>query len=264
MLKTLKKYLYIIYISYKNYTVYSYDILGKFFNFWLRVVVIILLYRLVFNTYGTQNWFGFEQATWAVIFAQIVISSNVRVNTEIDSDIKTWKISVQLLNPLSFVVFKFLEFYPKFLFNATFLFVEWLFIWYFFLWFSKFSVGWLIAWLFMMIWSLLLMFLGYIIIWLLGFYTEDSEAFRWIYSKMTMIFGWNILPIKFLPWVLQTFAYASPFAYTWYTAWNMIVDFNYIVFLKSFGMMSLWIIIYMIIINLIYTSAIKKLNINGW
>jgi ABC-type uncharacterized transport system permease subunit len=56
-------------------------------------------------------------------------------------------------------------------------------------------------------------FFGYFMIGLLGFYTEDADSFRLLYSKLDLFFGGNILPIPFMPMFLQTIAFASPFAY---------------------------------------------------
>jgi ABC-type uncharacterized transport system permease subunit len=60
---------------------------------------------------------------------------------------------------------------------------------------------------------MLVVFFSYTLIGLFAFYVEDIEAFRFIYSKFDMILGGNIMPIPFLPHILQTIAYATPFAY---------------------------------------------------
>ena len=264
MLKTLNKYLYIMYTSYKNYTVYSYDILWKILTFGFRICVIILLYKVIFETYWTQSGFNFAQATWAVIFSQIFATSNISITNMIDSDIKSWKIWIQLLNPFSYTVFKFLELSPKILFYFSLLSVVGLLIGYFFLWWFWFSLLGILWGIIVFIGSFLINFLWYMIIWLLGFYTEDTEAFRWIYHKMIMVFGWNLLPVNFLPSILQSFAFFSPFIYTWYSMWITFVDFQLYNFLKSFGIMIFWIVLYLTIMNILYKNAIKRLNINWW
>jgi ABC-2 type transport system permease protein len=65
---------------------------------------------------------------------------------------------------------------------------------------------------------MLVNFFGYFMIGLLAFYTEDADSFRLLYSKLDMFLGGNILPIPFMPALMQTIAFASPFAYAGYTA----------------------------------------------
>ena len=61
---------------------------------------------------------------------------------------------------------------------------------------------------------MVLAFFGYMMVGLFGFYTEDTDAFRILYSRLDLVFGGNILPVPFMPALLQTISFALPFVYS--------------------------------------------------
>jgi ABC-type uncharacterized transport system permease subunit len=72
------------------------------------------------------------------------------------------------------------------------------------------------------------------------------------------------LPIPFMPALMQTIAFASPFAYAGYTAWLIFTKFTVQTFLQYAGMQLFRIIVLIGTCYLIYTHAKKRLTINGW
>jgi len=263
----MKKILHILYISYKNYTAYLPDIVWTNIILVLRILVIGILYGYLYDNYSsdwTIAWFSIVQITYAVIIAQVVSTAKPKITDEIQMDVKSWKISSYLLNPLSYIYFKFLEFFPIFIHNIVIWLSIWLILWFLILWVFPLSIWWILWWIILLVWSMFTVFFWYMVIWLLAFYTEDVEAFRFIYSKMDMILGWNLLPIPFLPAVLQTLAFASPFAYFGYTTWLVFSNFEMATFLKYLMIQVIWLVINLSICILMYNNAKKKLTINWW
>lgn len=263
----MQKIIRILLTAYKNYIVYIPDIIWVNLILVLRLIVIITLYKYLYSTYSQDNlifWFTLTQITYAVIIAQVVSTSKPKVVDEIAQDVKSWKIWIYLLNPINYILFKFLEFFPTFMQNVGFWLIFWLILWFLTTWVFPITLFWFLAWILLLIWSMLVVFFSYTFIWLLSFYTEDIEAFRFIYSKLDMIFGWNILPIPFLPWVLQTIAYASPFAYFWYTSGLVFVSFDFMTFLKYLSIQLFWLLLTLVSCYLLFNKASKKLTINWW
>lgn len=255
----------ILITAYKNYIIYLSDILWINIILILRLTVIITLYKYLYSNYSNNDlifWFTLTQITYWVIVAQIVSTSKPKVVDEIQNDVKSWKISVYLLNPVNYIVFKFLEFFPTFMQNVGFWLVFWFLLWFITTGSFPITLVSFFAWFLLLVWSMLVVFFSYTFIWLLSFYTEDVEAFRFIYSKFDMILGGNILPIPFLPTFLQTIAYASPFAYFWYTSGLVFVSFDLVVFIKYFLIQMFWLFITVISCFLLFNKASKKLTIN--
>lgn len=261
----MKKILSILYTSYKNYTTYFSDIVWTNIILVLRIIVIAILYWYLYNSYwvnGQISGFTIEQVTYAVIIAQVISTAKPNITDEVQQDVKSWKIASYLLNPLNYIYFKFLEFFPIFIYNVIIGLSIGLILWFIILWVFPISFWWIIWWLILLIWSMFTVFFGYMIIGLLSFYVEDNEAFRFIYSKADMILGWNLIPIPFLPGLLQTIAFASPFAYFGYTTWLIFSSFEFSLFIKYFLIQMTWFFINLGICLAIYKHAKNKLTIN--
>lgn len=115
----MNKYLSIFAIAYKNHHVYLTDILGMNVIFVLRIIVIITLYRAIFEMSGGVNVGGYslEQLSWALIITQAIVTSKPRTSYDISTEIKTGKIVTYLLNPISYISFKFFSGFSQFLGN---------------------------------------------------------------------------------------------------------------------------------------------------
>lgn len=263
----MQKIISILLTAYKNYVVYIPDIIGNNIILVLRLVVIIILYQYLYANYSKDDlifWVTLTQITFWVIVAQIVSTSKPRVVDEISNDVKSGKIGVYLLNPIHYILYKFLEFFPTFLQNVAFGLLFGFGLWFLILWSFPITLVWFFAGIILLFWSMMVVFFSYTFIGLLAFYTEDVEAFRFIYSKFDMILGGNILPIPFLPWILQTIAYASPFAYFWYTSGLIFVNFEMMTFLKYFSIQMFWFVLTLFACVYLFKHASKKLTINGW
>lgn len=265
MIKEIKKYFAIFAIAYKNYNVYIYDILGINITYVLRLIVILFMYKSIYalNWSWIINGYSITEISWALIFVQAIVVSKSRINDEINVDIKTGKIGVHLLNPVGYISYKFFECFPKSIWNLCISLSIGLGLWALFLWWISTSREGIIGWILLLLWGLFINFFWYMVTGLLWFYTEDSESFRLLYSKMDLFLWWNILPIPFMPVILQTIAFASPFAYAWYTAGLIFTNFNGANFFHYLTIQVIRIIIFIIICNLIYNHAKKKLTING-
>lgn len=263
----MKKILSILTISYKNHVLYLPDIIWTTIILILRIIVISILYGYLYNNFSVDNkiaWFTVVQVTYAVIIAQVIATSKPRIVDDIQRDVKSGKISTYLLNPVNYIYFKFLEFFPIFIHNVIIWLIIGLSIWFFILDVFPITIGGIIWWLILLIWSMFTVFFGYMIIWLLSFYIEEVEAFRFIYAKADMILWWNLIPIPFLPWILQTIAFVSPFAYFWYTTWLVFSGFDIYLFAKYLFIQIIWLLIHILICVLLYNNAKKKLVINWW
>ena len=264
--KALKQYRGIISIAYKNYTVYIHDLVGINIIYILRLSIIIFMYKAIFAMAWTNMISGYtiQELVRALIFVQTVVISKARITDEIDQDIKTGKIWVYLLNPVHYIRLKFLEFFPKFLYNLCITWIVGLILGWCFLGSISTSLGWILWGIVLVFGGMLVCFFWYMMVGLLWFYTEDNNAFRLIYSKIDLFFGGNILPLAFMPALLQTIAFASPFAQSGYSAGLLFSNFSMPTFLHYLGIQIVWITILIWTCFLIFNHAKKRLVINGW
>lgn len=222
------KYLSIFSTAYKNHHVYLTDILGMNVIFVLRIIVIITLYRAIFEMSGGSQVGGYslEQLSWALIITQALVTSKPRTTAEVSTEIKTGKIVTYLLNPVPYVWFKFFSGFSQFLGNIIPGLIIGGVVGVVFLGVPHTSLAGILGSLALIIGGMFITFFGYMLVGLCSFFMEDSEALRWIYSKFDMVFGGNMLPLPFLPVWLQTFAFLSPFAASGYTAGLVFIGFD--------------------------------------
>ena len=213
---------------------------------------------------GTTSVSGYsiDSVVRALIFVQAVVVSKSRITDEINSDIKTGKIAIHLLNPINYVWFKFLEFFPKFVYNFCISCGVGLVLGFLFLGGISTSLPGIAGAIILVLGGMLIAFFGYMMIGLLGFYTEDNEAFRLIYGKIDMFFGGNILPIPFMPLILQTIALSLPFFHSGYTAGLIFSHFTMDKFLLYLGIQIIRVVVFISACLLIFSHAIKRLTIN--
>lgn len=266
LLKNIHTYFVIFATGYKNYTAYIHDILWINIVFIVRISVIIFLYKAIYQMSGTTSISGFtlEQLIRSLIFVQAIVLAKPRITEEIGSDIKSGKIWIFLLNPISYIRFKFFEHMPRFLYNLGITLVLWLWVGYLFIGSINTNLAWTLGGIALLVGWMMVAFFGYMMVGLLWFYTEETDSFRLIYSKFDLLFGGNILPIWFMPPWLQTVTFLSPFAYSGYTAGLLFVSFNTHKFVQYLGMQRLWIAIFVTICTLIYIHGKKKVTINWW
>ncbi len=116
----MRKYLGLLLLSYRNTHAYLGDIVGSNMIFVFRILFILLLYQYLYVHFGAENQiFGgytFEMIAWPLIFAQSVAVARPRgLIREIQSDLRSGKIGVQFLLPISYLRLKNVEYFSQFL-----------------------------------------------------------------------------------------------------------------------------------------------------
>lgn len=264
-MQELRRNLHILLIAYRNYSVYLYDLLGKNIIFLLRILIIITMYKALYNYGISKNVeYTLEQVSWGLIFVQSIVTSRTRVSEEVAQEVKSWRISNYLLNPISYIWFKFIVNITEFAYNIAINLSIWIIFGWLYLWSINTSIYGILWWFLLVIWSMLLQYFAYFIIGLSSFYMEDNEWVRMIYNFLDRVFGWNIMPIPFFPVFIQKIIYLSPFAYTGYTAGLIFSRFDLNKFIYYSAVQFAWIIIYIVVMNLLYNNAKKHLVINWW
>ncbi len=252
-------------ISYKNHAIYGWDVFAMLCMFALRVALIALIYQAIY----AADW-GIDLGsssvalvTWGMIFAQVASVSKPRIAEEIDSDIKSWKIAVCLLNPVHYSVYKLFEVMWASLFRIVITVCAWVMIGV--LMTHTFVSSWraFCIWIISLVCAVCVNAFGFMMIGMLGFFTEDSSSFRWIYGKFAMLLGWNILPLPFMPDRLQQIAMLSPFASSWYTTGLIIQSNDLLQSLQFVGLQIVRMIILWCIVLWIYKKWQSSLFVNG-
>jgi ABC-2 type transport system permease protein len=104
---------------------------------------------------------------------------------------------------------------------------------------------------------------AYFRIGLLAFWTEDTNAFAFLFSRLVLVLGGVLIPIEIFPQPLRGIAQALPFSAILYGPARTLVHFQ----LDRFGWLLLQQVITVAVGSLfllaVYSVAIRRVNING-
>lgn len=239
------------------------DVLWKNIIYIIRVLVIITMFKAIYKLWNISNTtYTLEQVSWWLIFVQALVTSRPPIGDDISQEVKSWKISNYLLNPISYIGYKFIVNFTQYSYNLIINLSIGLVLWFIYLGWIHTSFYWVLWWLVLLIWSMFVQYFAFFIIWLFSFYIEDIAWIRMIYNFLDRLFGWNILPIPFFPMFIQNIIYLSPFAYTGYTSGLIFSKFEADKFLYYILVQLFWIVVYFVIIKLMYRNARKHLVVN--
>jgi ABC-type uncharacterized transport system permease subunit len=265
----MSKIIALIFLSYRNINTYWGDTVGMLLVYTFRVLIILTVYKSLYISFGSKHpmflGLSFEAIAWPLIITQAVAVSRTRwLAREITSDLRSGKISSELLLPIHYLVNKSVS-------HLTAMFVAiWYFlpvgilIWLIYIGIPQISIVTILAVGILIFTGAIVSFTGYLFMASLWLFIEDAQAPGWIYSKFDAIFGGNILPVVFLPVWLQTFAYYTPWFHSGYSAALFIRHPNISEFFWVFGIASTWIIIFVGLSLLSFRLARSRLLSHGW
>ena len=96
-----------------------------------------------------------------------------------------------------------------------------------------------------------------------AFWTEDITGLFFIFDRLKWLLGGFLLPITIFPEPMRTIAMNSPFQYMIYAPAKLFISFNYHDFVRLLGAQTLLFAIFGTLAWAMYSTGIRKLNLNG-
>ena len=97
-------------ISAKQRNVYVFDVLSSLFSYSIRIFLIVTLFRyLESSNPGSFGGLSVKELGWGLVFAQIATVGMPNLAWVVSEDVKSGKLSVHLLNPVPYPLFKAFE-----------------------------------------------------------------------------------------------------------------------------------------------------------
>jgi ABC-2 type transport system permease protein len=176
--------------------------------------IFLQLWRVTYAGTGEARLGGLTlaQMVWYLMVTECITLSSVRVSAEVDGDVRTGALAVQLLRPLSYPLYRLsttlAERTVRFALNlavgvplALLLAGP----------ISLTPLG-LLGFLVALPLAFLLDFLAYFLVGLAAFRLEDTSGLALVYSRVAMILGGTLIPLDLFPEGVQGVLKALPFA----------------------------------------------------
>ncbi len=260
-----RKYTAVLCVSVANNLAYIYEVVFRSLFLIVLVFVFGQLWKTTYSARGVSLLGGFSMNAmiWYLAVAETIATSIPPLTRRIDEDVRSGRLAYLLSRPNSYVLYNFAQYLGerlvRFCINGVVAACMALLL----AGPPHFTWMGVLAWPFVTFLALCIDFVAYFAIGLLAFWTEDTNSFNIIYSRLTLVLGGVLVPLEVFPQPLRGIAQALPFSAILYGPARTLVHFD----LGSFGGLLLQqgvtLGVGCLILGAIYRVAIRRVNING-
>ncbi len=261
----MRKYVWVGLTSARSNIAYLTEVVSRSIFLGIILYIFLQLWKLTFRETGAAQLGGLTlaQMMWYLTMTEALTLSRSRVTDEIDSDVRTGALAIQLIRPLSYPLYRLWtnlgERTVKFIFNllvgavVVTLFVGGI----------PFTPGGLLMFLLTLPIAFVVDFLGLFLIGLGAFWLEDTSGIWLIYSRVTMILGGMLIPLELFPDWLQPIVRALPFSSVVYGPARMFVHPEASFLIDLLVRQGIALCIYAALVAIIYLIGVKRISANG-
>ncbi len=261
----LQKYVTVLRVSAANNLAYMMEVFSRALLLIVLVFILAQLWKTTFSARGAQVLSGFSTSDmiWYLAAAETIATSMPALTRRIDMEVRSGQLAYLLGRPCNYVLYNFAQYLGEHVVRigingavaAVLAFVVGglpHFTW------QGFAVWPLVAFL-----AVCINFTAYFSIGLLAFWTEETQSFSVIFSRLTLVLGGVLAPLDIFPQPLRSIAQALPFSTILYGPARTLVHFDlgYLGYLLV--RQALMLAGGTLIMLAVYSIAIRRVNING-
>ncbi len=258
------KYVEILKVSFMAASAYSKELYGTLGFLIITLFILFFLWKTIFS-FETGDFEGFtlQKMIWYVAATEAIMLSSSRIRLRIDEEIRSGNVSNFLVKPFSYPLFLAFDSLGSSIFRFIVRMpVAFALALIFTLKFEISLLG-LMSYIILGIMGLFLDALVTILIGLLAFYVEDTAPIYWIYNKLLFTIGGLLIPIDMMPAFVKTISKFFPARFILYNPANSLINFSWEFFMESFSYIVLFTAIVLLLTSLLFSSASRRLSING-
>ena len=262
---SLQKYLAVMRVSIASNLAYMMEV---FFRGLFLIVLIFVLGQLWKTTYSARgakllSGFSISDMIWYLAAAETIATSMPTLTRRIDQEVRSGQLAYLLGRPCSYIFYNFAQYMGERLVRFTIngivaAGVALVFV-------GPPHLTWMgvVAWPPVTFLALCIDFVAYFSIGLLAFWTEDTNSFSFVFSRLTLVLGGVLAPLEIFPQPLRSIAQALPFSAILYGPARTLVHFELYPFLGLLEQQLITIAAGCVILFAIYSVAIRRVSING-
>jgi ABC-2 type transport system permease protein len=262
---SLRKYSWLGLTSARSNLAYLGEVAARTLFLAVILYIFLRLWRVTYAETGSARLGGLTlpQMLWYLVMTEAIMLSAPRVAQEVDQDVRTGALAVQLIRPLDYPLARLWTTLGERLVRFC----------------MTLAVGAALALLLVgpiaftpaglatlalaLPLAFVLDFLGNFLIGLAAFWLEDTTGLTLIYSRVTMILGGMLIPLELFPSALQPVLRALPFASIVYGPARLFVAPD-VGFLAALALrQSLTIAAFALAVALVYRAALRRIHANG-
>jgi ABC-2 type transport system permease protein len=236
-------------------------------SFLLVVFVFILgqLWKTTFSARGASLLSGFSinDMIWYLVASETIAMSLPMITRRIDQEVRSGQLAYLLGRPCSYVFYNFAQYLGERLVRLALNAMVGTAVALIFVGPPHFTWMGVLAWPLVAFLALSIDFVAYFSIGLLAFWTEDTQPFTMIFSRLTLVLGGVLAPLDVFPQPLRAIAQVLPFSAILYGPSRTLVHFEATQFGWLVVQQLLTLAVGSLILCVVYSISIRRVNING-
>lgn len=264
-MKSLHKYGWIAWTSARSHTAYFAEVAARSLFLIIILYIFLQLWRVTYSETQAQQLGGFTlaQMLWYLSITESMAISAPRVAQEVDQDVRTGALAVQLIRPISYPLYRLwsslgercVRFSLNFAVSAILVF-----------WFVggiPISAPGLLLFLLVLPIAFILDFLMLFLIGLGAFWLEDTSGLVLIYSRLLWLLGGLLIPLELFPESWQPILRNLPFATMIYAPARLFVEPTWTGAIALLLRQGITLLILTICVQWVYRTAVQRIHANG-
>ena len=262
---SVQKYLAVMRVSIASNLAYMMEV---FFRGLFLVVLIFVLGQLWKTTYSARgakllSGFSISDMIWYLAAAETIATSMPALTRRIDQEVRSGQLAYLLGRPCSYIFYNFAQYMGERLVRLTINGIVAGVVALIFVGVPHLTWMGIVAWPLVAFMALCIDFVAYFSIGLLAFWTEDTNSFSFVFSRLTLVLGGVLAPLEIFPQPLRGIAQALPFSAILYGPARTLVHFELYPFLGLLEQQSITVVVGCVIMLALYSVAIRRVSING-
>ncbi len=261
----LSKYVAVLQVSVASNVAY---IMEVFFRALMLIAIVFILSQLWKTTYTIRgakllSGFSISDMIWYLCATEAIAMSLPPLTRRIDEEVRSGQLAYLLSRPCSYVLYNFAHYLGERIVRFSICCVVCAVLALLIVGLPHFTWIGVIAWPLTVLLSFGIEFVCYFTIGLLAFWTEETQSFTFLYSRLTLVLGGVLAPLEIFPQPLRSIAQALPFSTILYIPARTLVHFQWDRFGWAILQQSITLIVGSVLLLGLYTLAMRRVNING-
>lgn len=259
------KYMAVLHVSVANNLAYMMEV---FFRALLLVVLVFILAQLWKTTFSARgahilNGFSISDMIWYLGAAETIAMSMPALTRRIDQEVRSGQLAYLLGRPCNYVLYNFAQYLGERVVRICINGAVATALAFVIAGLPHFTWEGFVAWPLVTFLAVCIDFVAYFSIGLLAFWTEETQSFSFVFSRLTLVLGGVLAPLDIFPQPLRSIAQALPFSAILYGPARTLVHFDagYLVILLAQQVITLGV--GALIMLAVYQVAIRRVSING-
>lgn len=234
-------------------------------NVFLLIILYVFtqLWKATLGDRDSIEGYTLAQLMWYMLLAEGIHLSQIRVNLDIDREVRSGDIAYRLNKPVSYLLYYYAEFLGRGAVRLAVILVT-----------GGALVWWLVGPPPLIAAALPAVLLAVLIshtisfcinagVGLLAFWTEDSSGPWLLIDRLRMILGGLLMPIEVFPDFIAQVARWLPFQYLIYGPARLSLIYSPAAALSLYGHQALWLAVFGTVLALLYRRGVREVSVSG-